>query len=55
MQNFGKKGTGGVLLRVKTGAPNKKSSWSWERSPDNYFEDEVLLKGIRSDAEIISD
>ena len=37
----------GIILRVKTGAPEKNESWSWVYSEDTYFEDEVLLKGRR--------
>ncbi|MFP1843934.1 RHS repeat-associated core domain-containing protein, partial [Lonsdalea quercina] len=41
-------GKDGVILRVKTGAPKSGDTWSWEISIDDYFEREILLKGIRS-------
>jgi len=48
-----KTGPGGVLMRVPVGSAGPKDTWSWERSPDQYFEDEVLLRGIRIGIEVI--
>jgi hypothetical protein len=45
-------GPGGVILRVPVGAPTSGDSWSWEWSPDRYFEGEVLLRGSRSGATV---
>jgi hypothetical protein len=44
---------GGVLLRVPQSPPSQGDSWHWEYSPDDYFEEEILLHGIRMDAEVI--
>ena len=46
-------GSGGILLRVPSGSPEKGDDWSWEFSPDIYFEDEMLLRGIRLNVEAI--
>ena len=43
-----KDGSGGVLLSAPFGAPKEGDCWSWELSDDVYGEDEVLLKGKRS-------
>lgn len=40
-------GEDGVILRVETGAPKAGDTWSWDISIDDYFEREILLKGIR--------
>jgi hypothetical protein len=44
---------GGLLLRVQATPPGPKEKWSWEWSPDIYFEQEPLLKGIRIGVEVI--
>ncbi len=46
------KGPGGVILRLPVGAPLPGDEWSWEWSPDEFFEDEVLLRGRRSGARV---
>lgn len=46
------KGAGGVILRLPLGAPVPGDEWSWEWSPDEYFEDEVLLRGRRTGATV---
>jgi hypothetical protein len=46
-------GSGGILLRVPRGSPEKGDDWSWEFSPDTYFEDEMLLRGVRLNVEAI--
>lgn len=48
-----KTGPGGVLLRVPQGAPGPKDNWHWEYSPDEFFEEEVLLHGVRMGVEVI--
>jgi hypothetical protein len=48
-----KDGPGGLLLRVQATPPGPKEKWSWEWSPDIYFEQETLLKGIRIGVEVI--
>jgi hypothetical protein len=46
-------GPGGVLLRVLEGAPSTGDTWSWEWSPDRYFERERLLRGVRIGVEVV--
>jgi hypothetical protein len=46
-------GTDGVILRVRTGAPPEGADWSWQTSPDNFEEGEVLLRGIREGVEVL--
>jgi hypothetical protein len=41
------------FMRVPIGSPGPEDTWSWEWSPDQYFEDEVLLRGIRIGIEVI--
>lgn len=41
-------GPGGIILVAESGAPKSGDSWHWEWSPDEFFEDEVLLRGIRT-------
>ena len=48
----GKAGAGGVILRVPQGAPPPGASWSWEWSPDEYGEQEVLMRGIREGVQV---
>ncbi|VYU71800.1 Putative deoxyribonuclease RhsC [Metakosakonia massiliensis] len=40
-------GEDGIILRVKTGAPQADDTWSWTFSFDEYLEREILLKGPR--------
>ena len=49
-----REGPGGVLLRVETNAPVPGDIWFWEYSIDIFFEDEVLLHGIRIGVEVIA-
>ena len=46
-------GQGGALLKVPTGAPKASDKWKWEFSIDEYFEQEVLLKGVRKNVEVL--
>ncbi len=46
-------GPGGVILVLLLGAPAAEDRWSWEWSPDLFYEGEVLLRGIRSGAEVL--
>jgi RHS repeat-associated protein len=52
-QHGAKHGDGGVVLRVPQGAPPEGAGWRWEWSPDIYSEQEYLLRGIRSDVEVL--
>lgn len=45
-------GQGGVVLRVPVGAPNGSDSWAWEWSPDEWGEQEILLRGPRDGIEV---
>jgi hypothetical protein len=45
-------GSGGVILRLPTGAPQEGDSWFWVYSPDGFCEDEVLFHGTRSGATV---
>jgi hypothetical protein len=47
-----KNGPGGVVLRVPQGKPRKGATWSWEWSPDEYNEEEVLMRGFRNGVEV---
>lgn len=40
-------GVGGVMLRVPIGPPAASETWTWVRSEDGWYEDEVLLRGVR--------
>ncbi|SBS34712.1 hypothetical protein MSP8886_03147 [Marinomonas spartinae] len=42
----------GVVLRTQVGAPPEGASWSWAWSPDEWGEQEVLLKGVREGLEV---
>jgi hypothetical protein len=44
---------GGVVLRVPIGEPGPADMWHWEWSPDQFCEQEILLFGIRMDAEVV--
>lgn len=46
-------GPGGVLLQVPIGAPNPAETWSWIYSNDLWDEDEVLMRGVRLNIEVI--
>lgn len=46
-------GPGGVVLRVRAGAPPPLATWQWVYSEDEYGEDEVLLRGIRLEVEVL--
>jgi hypothetical protein len=46
-------GAGGVLLRVPAGAPLTNESWNWEQSEDLWYEDEVLMRGVRLNVEVV--
>jgi len=41
------RGPGGVVLKLPYDLPTTNDVWSWHESPDVYFEQEILLKGIR--------
>jgi RHS repeat-associated protein len=45
-------GPGGIVLRLPQGAPPEGATWQWEWSPDIYHENEILLRGTRSGAEV---
>jgi hypothetical protein len=45
-------GLGGVILHIPAEAPETSDQWSWVYSPDEYGEDEVLLRGVRSGATV---
>ncbi len=53
MRQANRKGPGGVVLPLPEGKPPPGESWSSEFSIDIFAEDEILLCGIRSDAEVI--
>lgn len=46
-------GAGGVLLKVPVGAPVAPESWTWVRSEDLWYEDEVLMRGDRLNVEVV--
>lgn len=43
---------GGVVLRLPA-TPARGENWSWENSPDEFGESEILLKGVRIGAEVL--
>jgi len=47
-------GFGGIILVAPTAAPNVGDAWHWEWSPDEYYEDEVLLFGRRGGLGVIA-
>jgi hypothetical protein len=47
------KGPGGVIPRLPVGAPPPGAAWSWEWSPDAFGENELLLRGTRTGAEVL--
>jgi hypothetical protein len=49
------RGSGGLVLQLPLHPPGHEDSWEWVTSPDRYDEDEILLKGIRMDAEVVED
>jgi hypothetical protein len=46
-------GSGGVILVWPLGPPPEGAKWSWEWSPDVYFEQEVLIRGTIRGAMVI--
>jgi hypothetical protein len=48
-----REGPGGLLLRVPLGAPAAGDMWRWEWSPDEFFEGEQLMRGVRIGIEVI--
>ena len=46
-------GPGGVVVEFPFDHPNPGDEWAWETSPDEFDEQEVLLRGIRSGATVI--
>jgi len=54
LSHANKDGVGGVLLRVPEGAPSQFDSWSWEASPDVWYESEVLLRGMREGVDVFN-
>jgi hypothetical protein len=46
-------GENGVVLRVPAGKPPPGATWSWEWSPDNYHESELLLRGVREGCTVL--
>ena len=46
-------GKGGVILVWPLGLPPAGAKWSWEWSPDVYFEQEVLIRGTIRGATVI--
>lgn len=48
----GRKGAGGLLLRVPVGAPTQTDEWSWVHSGEDWHDDEVLLRGVRLNVEV---
>lgn len=48
-----RRGPGGIILTVEAGAPRAGELWHWEWSPDEYYEEEVLLFGRRDGLGVI--
>jgi hypothetical protein len=46
-------GAGYVVLKLNTGSRGERTNCAWERSPDIFGEEEVLLRGVRIDCEVI--
>lgn len=46
-------GPGGILLRVPQTAPRQGDNWSWEWSPDQWLEGEMLMRGVRLGVEVL--
>jgi hypothetical protein len=44
------RGPGGILLSLPYHPPSETDTWSWHESPDDFFEQEILLKGVRMGA-----
>jgi hypothetical protein len=53
-KNAWDQGAGFVILRVDKNEAPHDAGWSWEESPDELNEQEVLLRGIRIGIEVIS-
>jgi hypothetical protein len=48
------RGPGGIVLRLPIDpASDPEGHWTWVQSPDAFGEEEILLRGIRMDAEVI--
>ena len=47
-------GDGGVVLRLPTGEPPIGSTWKFAWSPDQFFEQEVLVEGLVSGATVVA-
>jgi len=45
-------GPGGVILILSSAGPEPNDAWAWERSPDIFEEQEILLRGPRSGATV---
>ena len=52
-RGYARRVPGGVVLRVPAGNPKSSDTWHWEWSPDEFYEQEILLYGVRMDAEVI--
>lgn len=53
-RRFGRRhGPGGVVLRLPKDEAATTDGWSWHTSPDIHKEREVLLCGVRLDAEVL--
>ena len=48
-----RRGPGGVVLCLIKDDMVEGDAWSWHASPDIHREQEVLLKGVRIDAEVL--
>jgi hypothetical protein len=48
------RGPGGVLLRLPFHPPAPRDNWSWQQSPDIHNEQEILLRGVRMGAEVVT-
>ena len=48
-------GRGYVVLRLSKYDSQPGEEWSWEDSPDLFEDYEVLLRGVRIDAEVVPD
>jgi len=47
--------SGGVLLRLPFHPPTQGDTWSWQQSPDVHNDQEILLRGVRMEAEVVTD
>ena len=46
-------GPGALILTLMFQPPGAADTWSWHESPDEFFEEEILLKGVRMGAGVI--